>query len=95
VSVIPKTCSVVDLSLTVSPETDSANTGENLTYVVTLTNAGPDPAVNVEVKVDIPLGLELLSTTPSVGDYSAATQLWTADLLPVGTHQLSITYRMN
>jgi len=94
VSLDPKSCSIADLSLTVSPITDSANEGEQLTYVVTLTNAGPDPAVNVEVKVDIPVGLELLSTTPSVGDYSAGTQLWIADLVPVGNHQLSITYRM-
>jgi len=94
VSIDPKVCSVVDLSLAVSPATESANEGEQLSYIVTLTNAGPDPAVNVEVKVDIPEGLELLTTSPSIGDYSPGTQLWTSDLLPVGTHQLSITYRM-
>ena len=94
VSIDPKVCSVVDLSLAVSPATESANEGEQLSYTVTLTNAGPDPAVNVEVKVDIPEGLELLTTSPSIGDYSPGTQLWTSDLVPVGTHQLSITYRM-
>jgi len=94
VSLEPKVCSVADLSVTVSPATANANEGEQFTYIVNLTNNGPDPAVNVEVKVDIPSGLELLSTTPSVGDYSAGTQLWTTDLVPVGSHQLSITYRM-
>ncbi len=94
VSVDPKVCSVADLSLSVSPPSESANEGEQLTYVVTLTNAGPDPALNVEVKIDIPAGLELLSSSPTMGDYSPGTQLWTADLVPVGNHELSITYRM-
>ena len=94
VSLDQKVCSVADLSLAVSPATDDANEGEQLTYVVTLTNAGPDPALNVDVKVDIPVGLQILSVSPSIGEYSAGTQLWSAELVPVGTHQLSVTYRM-
>ena len=94
VSLDPKVCSVADLQLTVSPVTESANEGEQLTYTVNLNNAGPSPALNVEVRVDIPDGLELLSTSPSIGDFSPGTQLWTTDLLPVGNHELSITYRM-
>ncbi|MEM6377283.1 MAG: hypothetical protein AAF705_03665 [Bacteroidota bacterium] len=95
VLVQPKVCSVADLQLSIAPlGDDSANGGEQLTYVVTLTNAGDDPALNVAVRVDIPTGLELLTTTPSIGDYSPGTQLWTADLVPVGTHQLTVTYRM-
>jgi len=94
VSLETKACSVADLDLSVSPTTESGNEGELLTYAVTLTNAGPDPAINVEIKVDIPSGLELLTTTPSVGEFSPGTRLWTSDLVPVGDHQLSITYRM-
>jgi len=94
VSVEPKVCSVSDLSLAVSPPTDSANEGEQLEYTVTLTNNGPDPALNVEVKVDIPAGLELLSASSTLGDYVPGTQLWSADLVPVGSHELTITYRM-
>ncbi len=94
VSIDPKVCSVADLILSVSPPMQSANEGEQLTYMVTLTNAGPDPALNVDVKVDIPAGLELLSSSSSIGDYSPGTQLWSADLVPLGDHQLEIIYRM-
>ncbi|MEO0338477.1 MAG: hypothetical protein AAF242_04610 [Bacteroidota bacterium] len=94
VLVQPKVCSVADLQLSVSPATTDANAGEQLTYVVTLVNAGPDPAVNVGVRIDIPAGLELLTTSPTIGDYSPGTQLWTANLVPVGTHELTVTYRM-
>jgi uncharacterized repeat protein (TIGR01451 family) len=94
VSVDPKVCSVADLVLSVSPVSDSANEGEQVAYAVTLTNQGPDTAVNVKVKIDIPVGLELLSSNPSIGEYSPGTQLWSADLVPVGSHQLSIIYLM-
>ena len=94
VSLEPKACSVADLVVSISPATDAANEGEQLTYIVTLTNAGPDPALNVDVKVDIPTGLDLLTASSSIGDYSPSTQLWTADLVPLGSHQLTVTYRM-
>ena len=94
VSVEPKVCSVADLSLAIDPATADANQGENLTYTVTLTNNGPDPAIDVEVQVDIPNGMDLITASPSLGEYNAGSQLWTIDLVPLGNQTLTITYRM-
>lgn len=87
-------CSVADLSIAVTPETGTANESENVVYTVTLTNNGPDPAVNVQVRVDTPDGLEVLANTPSMGMYSASSALWEIDEVPVGDQTLVITYRM-
>ncbi|MEL7162750.1 MAG: hypothetical protein AAFN92_18470, partial [Bacteroidota bacterium] len=89
-----KACSVAELTLSISPATDSANEGEQLTYVVTLNNVGPNPAQNVSVRVDIPTALEVLTSTAALGAYSLADQLWTIDEVPVGNTTLTITYRM-
>jgi len=94
VSLDRKACSVAELSLSISPSTDSGNEGEQLTYVVTINNAGPNPAQNVAVRVDIPTTLDVLTSTAALGEYSLANQLWTIDELPVGSSTLTITYRI-
>ena len=94
VSIDRKVCSVADLSLQVDPSAGSANAGEDLVYTVTLTNNGPDPALNVKVKVDIPVGMSVVTASPSLGEYSPGSQLWTMDQVPLGAQTLTITYRM-
>ncbi|MFK8162762.1 MAG: hypothetical protein AB8H12_09900 [Lewinella sp.] len=94
VSISPKVCSVADLELSISPASETANEGENVVYTVTLTNNGPDPAVNVEVKVDLLDGLDLINASTTLGGYSPGTELWTIDQVPLGSQTLTITYRM-
>ncbi|MEM9930740.1 MAG: DUF11 domain-containing protein, partial [Bacteroidota bacterium] len=95
VSLDRKPCSVAELSLSISPADASANEGEQLTYVVTLNNAGPNPALNVAVRVDIPAGLEVLTYTPALGSYNLGDQIWSIDELPDNqSTTLTITYRM-
>ncbi len=89
-----KVCSVTDLSVAISNDDASANAGENVVYTVTLTNNGPDPAVNVQVRVDTPDGLEVLTNTPTMGTYSSSSQLWEIEEVPLGDQTLTITYRM-
>lgn len=47
--------------------------GQNVTYIITVDNAGPSPATNVVVTDVIPTGLSLISVTPSQGTCSGTT----------------------
>src|SRR5262249_55191015 len=57
--------------LQVSKTVDNArpNVGDTITFTVTLTNHGPDPASNVTVRDLLPPGLVLGTATPSQGNY--------------------------
>jgi uncharacterized repeat protein (TIGR01451 family) len=46
------------------------NVGDTITFTVTLTNHGPNPATNVTVNDSLPAGLALVSATPSQGTYA-------------------------
>src|SRR5262249_40643103 len=46
------------------------NVGDPITFTVTLSNSGPDPATNVQVTDLLPAGLTFVSATPSQGSYS-------------------------
>lgn len=94
VSMKPKVCATAELSVVMTPTSGSANEGEFLTYEVTLTNAGPDPGAEVDVKVEVPGAVELLSTVPDIGAYDGGSQLWSIPSVPIGSHKLIITYKM-
>ena len=48
-----------------------------ITYTVTVTNAGPDPATGVQLTDKLPAGLTLLSANESQGVYRAqGMELW-------------------
>ena len=65
---------------TVSDATPPINT--DVTFVVTVTNNGPDAAQGVSVADALPAGLTLVSATPSVGSYSAG--VWTVGTVANG-----------
>ncbi len=54
--------SVSDLSLRKTVDHNQAAKGTTVTYTVTVTNSGPDPATNVEVKDVLPAGLQFVSS---------------------------------
>jgi uncharacterized repeat protein (TIGR01451 family) len=66
-----------DLSLTKVVTTPGAGVGTNVTFTVTLNNAGPSDATNVAVKDQLPAGLTYISSTPSTGAYNSGTGIWT------------------
>lgn len=62
-----------ELSVTNTVDRSSAVVGENLTYTITATNAGPAVAVGTHVSDQLPQGAELVSVTPSQGHCQPAT----------------------
>jgi uncharacterized repeat protein (TIGR01451 family) len=56
-----------DLSVANSVDRGSAATGENLTYTITVTNAGPAVAVGTHLNDQLPQGAEFVSVSPSQG----------------------------
>lgn len=56
-----------DLSIEKTDSKDPSPTGRNLTYTITVTNNGPDAALNVEVTDPLPAGMDFVSATASLG----------------------------
>src|SRR5205823_4483793 len=54
------------------------NVGNTITFMITLSNAVPDAATNVQVTDLLPTGLTFVSATPSQGTYTSATGVWSA-----------------
>ena len=59
--------------------------GNNVTFIVTATNKGPDTATNINIKDLIPSGLTGVTVTPSVGSYNPTTGIWTINSLLNGS----------
>jgi len=78
-----------DIVLTIVASTPTAVTGTTLTWTVTATNNGPDPATNVAVTDLVPAGATFVSATPSQGTYSSGTGLWSVGTL--GSASLALT----
>jgi uncharacterized repeat protein (TIGR01451 family) len=60
-----------DLSISMPGVPDQVVRGDKFTYFIVVENQGPEGAQRVAVIDDLPLGLKLLSVTPSQGDCSA------------------------
>ncbi|NNF07595.1 MAG: DUF11 domain-containing protein, partial [Candidatus Eisenbacteria bacterium] len=65
--------------------------GETVTWTVSLANAGPYAATAVEVQVNVPSGLAVVSGTPTLGSYDTGTGLWTISNLESNTIDFSGT----
>lgn len=62
-----------NLSLTKSAALSKITIGESFAYVLTVTNNGPDPAVNVTVTDELPTGTRIDSVTASSGGVCSTT----------------------
>lgn len=94
VTLTPKVCLTSDVSLSVSPPTQSGAKGEQLTYTFTLTNAGPDTAPNATVRIPIPNNTQFLSATASQGSYNSAMAIWEVGSVAVGTQTIKLTVQV-
>lgn len=64
---------VADLSVTKTDTPDPVNVGSNVTYSITVANAGPSAATAVNLADTLPAGLTFVSATPSAGSCSGTT----------------------
>ncbi len=86
-----------NLSVAVTaPTSKTGAKGQQLTYTVTLTNAGPATATNVVVDVPIPTSaVTLLSASAGAGTYNSLTHEWSVPSLAVGSTTLTFTVKVN
>jgi len=73
-----------DLSLSKSVNNPNPIQGQNVTFTLTLINAGPSDATNVAVTDLLPAGLTFVSSTPSAGTYASGTGVWSVASLGSG-----------
>ncbi len=65
-----------DLSLTKTVRTAPVHLGDDATFRLTVSNAGPDTAGDVQVTDVLPAGLSFVSAAPNAGSYDPATGVW-------------------
>ncbi len=84
-----------DLSVTQSGLPLTPGIGDNVVFTITVTNAaGPSDATNLQVRDQLPAGLEYVSDNGG-GSYVSVTGIWTAGTLTSGTSKtLKITARV-
>ena len=75
-----------DLSLSKTVNNPNPIQGQNVTFTLTLTNAGPSNATNVVVTDALPAGLTFVSATPSTGTYTSGTGAWAVASLTSGAN---------
>src|SRR5262245_17817465 len=81
-----------DLAVTKTVSNATPNVGNNITFLVSVTNNGPNNATGVSVNDLLPAGLTFVSAVPSQGNYSATTGIWSLGNVARGqTATLQIT----
>ena len=82
-----------DLVIVKEVSKKSVKTGEVITWTITVTNKGPDAAVNTRVTDKLPAGLIFITSS---GNYDSVTGLWiVGDLANGETKQLVIYTQVN
>ena len=79
-----------DLSIDVSDDADPVVAGDNLTYTVSLTNAGPDAATGVVLTSALPAGTSLVSTAGCGQDPAGAPSCSVGSIAVGATVQVAI-----
>ena len=78
------TPAVADLSLTKSASDTTPNVGDNVTFTIVASNAGPMQATNVQVTESLPAGLTFVSASPGQGSFNTGTGVWTVGTIASG-----------
>lgn len=72
---------IADLELTKRVDQGRVNVGSNVSFAIVLANRGPNTATGVRVSDRLPVGLSLVSATPSQGGYDATSGTWSVGSL--------------
>ena len=90
-------CCLADIAVTKTVDVPSPNFGSNVTYTVTATNNGPQPASGLQLTDKLPAGLTFVSSAPSLGTtYTPGSGLWDVGGLASGSSAtLTITATVN
>ena len=83
---------VADIQVQKTVDVPAPTAGSNVTFTITVVNAGPSAATNVVVTDLLPPGLAFVSALPSTGTYVSGTGIWTIGSMANGaTATLSVT----
>ncbi|MDF1841148.1 MAG: DUF11 domain-containing protein [Rubripirellula sp.] len=86
----------IDLALTKIADPTTVVIGNNVSFTLTLTNAGPSNATGVIVEDQLPTGISFVSSTPSQGSYVSSTGLWNVGTVASsGTATLTLVGRVD
>lgn len=81
-----------DLSVALSPDSGSANVGEEVVWTTVLTNLGPSDATGIALRDTLPLGMILNDWDATDGTYDPFSGVWSlAALPPSGSAELILT----
>jgi choice-of-anchor A domain-containing protein/uncharacterized repeat protein (TIGR01451 family) len=87
---------LVDLSLTKTVNNSDPLNGENVTFTITASNAGPAQATGIVVKDFLPGGVTYQSITSIQGSFDTLTSEWTVGTLGSGASAtLSLTVKVD
>ena len=76
-----------DLALAKAVSDPQPNVGDTITYIVTLSDNGPNTATSVQVTDLLPAGVTFVSAAPSQGTYQSSTGLWNVGTVTTSTPQ--------
>ncbi|MER2998726.1 ice-binding family protein [Pontibacter populi] len=87
---------VTDLAVTKEAAEGNYTVGSEVTYTITTTNNGPGTATDVQVKENIPAGLEFVRVEfASQGTYDETTHTWNVGtLVNTGTATLKLVFKV-
>jgi uncharacterized repeat protein (TIGR01451 family)/CSLREA domain-containing protein len=78
-------CLTTDLSLTMNSNPPNVPQGSNFDYTLMVSNTGPNPAPNVEIKAALPSGTWPTSAEASQGQYNLSGGVWAVGPLDAGS----------
>jgi large repetitive protein len=79
---------LVDLSMTAAVAAGTPaqlRVGDTVTYICTLSNAGPARGEGTKVRANVPAGFSYVSSSTTIGEFDVAVGVWLLSKIPDGT----------
>ncbi|WP_320056869.1 DUF11 domain-containing protein [Methanothermobacter thermautotrophicus] len=74
-----------ELNITKKADRRAVRVGQNVKFTLTVTNSGPDTALNTTVVDRLPDSMRYVSSSATVGSYNPVTGVWMIGDLPAGS----------